>query len=228
MVALALSLFLAAGVMKIYVNNKVSQEVQQVAGEMVDNQRSALEFISRDLRDAGFTNVPGLAIIDSTLSAEGANDSSDTIAINKQSATDCLGVGTEDDSGIATNTYFVNNGRLMCRGVKTVQPIADGVESMQILYGEDTDAITPGGIRTANRYVGKDDVINFGNVVSVRISILFRSSRPIVATAQEETYNLLDATPITVNNNIAAIAVADLDRFRRQVITSTISFRNNL
>lgn len=54
------------------------------------------------------------------------------------------------------------------------QPMVSGVESMQILYGEDLDL---DGI--INRYVPAQLVTNFDNVLSVKLSIVARSANAV-------------------------------------------------
>jgi type IV pilus assembly protein PilW len=50
------------------------------------------------------------------------------------------------------------------------QELIEGIEDMQILYGEDTDADS-----TANYYVSADNVTNMAQVVSIRITLTART-----------------------------------------------------
>ena len=69
--------------------------------------------------------------------------------------------------------------------------MVEGVEDMQILYGEDTDADN-----VANRYVPSDEVGSMENVVSVRISLLLRSVENNLTTAPAPyTYMGTTTTP---------------------------------
>ena len=88
------------------------------------------------------------------------------------------------------------------------QELVEGVEDMQILYGEDTD-----GDGSANVYVTADAVGNMANVVSVRISLLMRTAD-----------NNLVGTPQTYNYDGSSITATD-KRIRR-VFNSTIKLRN--
>lgn len=54
------------------------------------------------------------------------------------------------------------------------EELVQGVESMQLLYGEDTSA-DPDGV--ADRYVNANDVADWDDVVSVRIQLLMQSQR---------------------------------------------------
>ncbi|MFN7097208.1 MAG: PilW family protein [Gammaproteobacteria bacterium] len=90
------------------------------------------------------------------------------------------------------------------------QEIVGNVENMIILYGEDTDSDG-----TANRYVRANQVTNMQNVVSVRISIVVRSSdNNIVTTPQPYVLNYQTITPT--------------DNKLRRVYTTTITLRNRL
>lgn len=55
------------------------------------------------------------------------------------------------------------------------QEMVEGVESIQFLYGEDTDTSDPDGV--ANRYVTANNVSDWMNVVSVRVHLLMQSVR---------------------------------------------------
>ena len=90
--------------------------------------------------------------------------------------------------------------------------LVEGVENMQIVYGEDTN--TPAD-NIANYYVPANAVVNWANVVSVRISLVIRSM----------TDNLA-AQPLAYAYNGATITPTD--RRLRQVFTSTIALRNRL
>jgi len=90
------------------------------------------------------------------------------------------------------------------------QSFIEGVENMQILYGEDTDADN-----TPNYYVPAGTVgLNMDQVVSIRISLLFASDDNISSQARAYTYNGIVTTPA--------------DRRIRRVFSSTIALRNRL
>jgi len=90
--------------------------------------------------------------------------------------------------------------------------LVEGVENMQILYGEDTDVAFDG---SANKYVPADAVGDWSRVVSVRISLLLRSAEDnVVSAPQTYTYNDSEVT--------------SSDRHLRRVYTTTIGLRNRL
>lgn len=93
--------------------------------------------------------------------------------------------------------------------------ILEGVESLQVLYGEDTN-----NNQSPNYYVSADDVTNWSKVVSLKISLLLRSLNNNVVTGDQ-----------SLEFNGALIKVDDThddktDRYLRRVFTSTVSLRN--
>lgn len=90
------------------------------------------------------------------------------------------------------------------------QEMIDGVEDLQILYGEDTD-----GSGAANRYVNETQVADMEVVVSVRIALVTRSSQTNVASAGQ-------------NYSVMGTNKASADTRLRQVYTATVGVRNRL
>ena len=230
MVALALSLILMAGVIQVYLSSKESFRIQNQLNEFQENQRIAIAFLQNSIRLAGnFSDIPQsslpanpIAIVNAG-TTNGNGTDSDTITVQFASPVDCLGQNTAAANGIATNSFSVINNQLVCTGVNNnPQPIISNVENMQILYGVDS-VTTNDDVPIADEYLPASAALNFSRVVSVRISILFRSSEPIRTTGIQQTFNLLDAPPISNNNNDPI----DL-RIKRQVITTTIPIRNAL
>lgn len=88
--------------------------------------------------------------------------------------------------------------------------IMEGVESLQVLYGEDTD-----NDQSPNYYVSAADVSNWRRVVSLKISLLLRS--------QEN--NLVERTN-KVEFHGGTVKPSDTDRYLRRVFSSTVSLRN--
>ncbi len=118
----------------------------------------------------------------------------------------------DDDDGDGINSLY-------CRGynidtsswVAGAQPLIDGIDNMQILYGiSDGTNIT--------RYQPADAVTNWSSIGAVRVSLLVSSGD---ATGQDisntRTFNLLDAPQVTLT-----------DRFNRQIFGTTIAINNSL
>ena len=96
--------------------------------------------------------------------------------------------------------------------------LLEGVENMQIVYGEDTDADADGanGDGTANRYVAFGaSGLDIDRIVSVRISVLVRSINNNLTTEPSPyTFNGITVTP------------GSADKYLRKVFTTTITLRN--
>jgi type IV pilus assembly protein PilW len=89
------------------------------------------------------------------------------------------------------------------------QPLLEGVENLQILYGVDS-----GDNGAANQYVAAGVGVDWNNVVSIRYAVLVRSIEPALPAADSKTHDLL-GTSITTN-----------DRFLRAVFSDTVTIRN--
>ena len=121
-----------------------------------------------------------------------------------------------------TNRYFVANDAagnpVLNRRSSEVNPVnpeevIEGVENMQILYGEDT----AGNDQIADTYVTAAAVADWDNVVSVRVSLLMRSVEEYGPDQDNATYDLLGTIIDPVD-----------DRRRRRVFTATIQLRNRI
>ncbi len=96
-------------------------------------------------------------------------------------------------------------------GDKNAEELVEGVENIQVVFGEDSD-----GDGVANQYIPADEVANFSRVVSVRLSLMFRTIRESAGKSKgSEQLNML-ATSVTTPS----------DRHYRRVFTTTIQLRN--
>ncbi|NOX10045.1 MAG: prepilin-type N-terminal cleavage/methylation domain-containing protein [Gammaproteobacteria bacterium] len=90
------------------------------------------------------------------------------------------------------------------------EELVDGIENMQIIYGEDTD-----GDGSANYYVSAGSVVDMNNVVSVRISLMVRNPDDKITDAGR-TYSYM-------GNTFSAP-----DQRLRKIFTTTITIRNRV
>ncbi|MEP7312676.1 MAG: PilW family protein [Pseudomonadota bacterium] len=95
-------------------------------------------------------------------------------------------------------------------GSAAPQLLIEGVENIQITYGEDTT-----GDQLADAYVTADAVGNWNNVISFSIAILVRSEDENGLDVDGRTYNLLGTNVGPFN-----------DRRQRSVFTTTVTLRN--
>lgn len=87
----------------------------------------------------------------------------------------------------------------------------DGVEDFQVVYGEDTD-----GSGVANYYVPADQVVDMGNVISIRFAVVTRSYDDNLSGGLTQNFIVLGATQTAPDSRL------------RQVYTSTVTVRNRL
>nr|WHW29623.1 putative PilW family protein [uncultured bacterium] len=78
-----------------------------------------------------------------------------------------------------------------CPGAASVE-LVEGVESLQILYGEDTDSD-----RVVNRFVSADSVADFADVTTIKLGLLMRSPNTGKETEDTDSYDLI--SNITIN-----------------------------
>ena len=102
--------------------------------------------------------------------------------------------------------------------VGAAEELVEGVEDMQILYGENTNNDAS---NSADRFIPADQVTTWDNVVSVRISLLVRSIEDnLVPAPQAYTFNGEDYDGESGNGSLPP------DGRLRRVFTSTINLRN--
>jgi type IV pilus assembly protein PilW len=220
MIAITIGLLMVAGILQISSASKESSRLQRNMGFVQENIRSAMGLLGNDIRRAGY--FPNILPNDNTVAivaastTDGGNANNDEITVSYEANNDCLGQNTPTVDGIRTavNHYYISDERLMCKGNgnTAAQPLVEGVESMQILYGENTD----GDPLSANRYV-RPSQANLKNVVSVRIAMRFLSREGVRQGIDNNKYALLDSEPFQP---------ADGDRHLRREITTTIALRN--
>ena len=134
---------------------------------------------------------------------------------------------------VRSSTYFIRNGangspalwrfsNNIAAGGTNPEELVEGVEDMEILYGEDTDATGTTGYGTANQYVDAASVGSWANVVSVRLALLMKTSSDILDNPQDYTF-LANTASTTV---AAATAVTPTDNAVRRTFSTTVQIRN--
>ena len=184
------------------------------------------------------TGLPG-SVPASLCTTNGAGNASDTVGFIMQPVIidgerrDCLGNTIAGNNDLIINQFSIipatgsTPAALGCRaynlttppaGVPNFQPLVEGVDSLQVLYGISTS----GDSRSANQYVSADRVganlSDWQKVRSVRISVLANSVVTTNDTSARQ-FVLLDAAPLTAAN-------LGNDRRNRQIFTTTIQLKN--
>ena len=93
--------------------------------------------------------------------------------------------------------------------------LIEGIESLQITYGEDTDN---NGL--IDRYSSADRVNDWRNILVVRIGILVRSQHATQGSSRAAAYD------DTFNVNGTEIRISPADNFLRQVFNASVQLRN--
>jgi len=239
MVALVISLFLLAGLLQMFIGTRQSSRVQENLSRVQENGRFVIDFLSRNIRLAGYrsrsTIEEGKSFEDKfgVRAIQGTNDDgtngSDTLTVvfegegtGQGDIRDCKNAQIISSAAVpvTSSNYFAvipNSAsgiyELLCAFGPTdpqKQAILEDIENIQILYGENTNGDAFG---VAEYYVPANNVANWDRVVSVRISVLVRTKENnLVAAPQAYSFNGATVTPT--------------DRRLRRVFTTTITLRN--
>lgn len=147
--------------------------------------------------------------------------------------TDCTGATFTDfvSDTIIVNVFWVsfddtaNSNSLFCQGhlfdgnvvleSGTAQAIANGVEALQVLYGEATEELPSNSARNVSRYVNADEVLDWERVYSLKIAVMTRSISDITNAISNKQYVMLDAGLYNFN-----------DAVNHQVFVSTFTIAN--
>jgi type IV pilus assembly protein PilW len=148
-------------------------------------------------------------------------------------STDCTGTSNAAfvDGTIIVNVFWVtfdaaaNSNSLFCQGhffdgtnvlaTNNAQAIANGVESLQVLYGEADTALPSNAERNASRYINADQVTDWERVFGIKISVMTRSISDVTSNISTKQFAMLDAGPFVFN-----------DAVNRQIFTSTFAISN--
>lgn len=247
MVAMVISLILLLGVINIFQASRTSYDMQSGMARLQENARFALDAMAYSLSMAGAKQLTAtdllplppinLAGTQDNVTANvtapynfttAAGTASDTISVSYTAAVDCVNNGTAGTGGIATDVYDIrwdtkndgdpsNDGpSLYCNNA----PLVEGVENLQILYGDDTD-----NDGVANAYVSRNNITTTDNdndgvlethIASIRIAILVSTVERTTGITSNSTFQLLNSPligPFT-------------DNLIRRVFTRTIPLQN--
>ncbi len=215
-IAMAIGAIILLGITSIYASSKKSSTVQNGLSRVQENGRFALNFLSRDLRMAGYPQGSGPLAFNDITTTEGATGLSDQITLqyNQPSITtvDCVGVVTNpiiNKYDIQVNAKGVPS--LFCNNIELIE----GIDSLQILYGLDTDS-TPDAV--ANIYITADNIANrWARIVSVRLAVLANSVTESSNVKTKNSYSVLGSNITGFN-----------DYKTRRIFNGTVMLRNNI
>ena len=118
--------------------------------------------------------------------------------------------------------YYIGQGtngepalfRRMMTPLQNPQELVSGVETLQILYGEDTV-----GTNAADDYVPADEVADWRTIVSVRFSVMTRSQDEVLDEENNRNFDMLGSEVSQANNG---------DRRVRLISVSTTALRGRM
>lgn len=198
MVGLVISLLLILVATSLYLSQRRTNSTQGDLGEIQENGRAIAQLLQRQLRQAGYSDFTfGLTFANPTIEAtnDGGVNQSDTLTLRYYgsalpganpaaapgdadypvadgSVVDCAGNEVNANT-LVTEVYAIVNDVngvpwLQCTVNGAATPLFRGVESFQVLLGEDSD-----GDYTVNRYIAPG-VAAVSNVVAMRVSMVLR------------------------------------------------------
>lgn len=194
MVALLLGSLVAIAATQLFLVNRQTSNLQQGIASVQDQGRFAMDYISRDLMQAGHDPAGAVQPFVFTGDAEEISkddDKYDLIAFQVREGFDCLG-SAKPYSGVKIYSVAVANKGLRCSytsstGRQVSGTIIDGVEAFQVQYGIDYDKFGEAGYGQADVYTdatAASSLISGASkkrIVSARFALLL-SSAGVVST----------------------------------------------
>ena len=200
MIAIALSIFIVAAMISLFVNSKQNYRMNENMSRMQENARFAMSFISRDVRMADYhACVPGdrlstaISGQDNTTEFEGHDNQTDSITVVWQ-ANDCVNSVTMEylikigDSEIPALFRSIDGG--------DDEELVEGIWGLEILYGEDTS-----GNNVPDRYVSAGSVTEMEDAISVRITLTAGTMESNFTTAGGRIFRDFTST-VTLRNRL--------------------------
>jgi type IV pilus assembly protein PilW len=171
MIAITLSIFITAAMISLFVNSKQNYRLNENMSRLQENARFAMAFLARDIRMSDYrtcVTADRLATAIAGTNNAGLNNS-DTVTVIWQ--TNACGASATSDTMI----YSIGNGSsgapALFRSVNGVNTeLVEGIENLQILYGEDTD-----NDDAPNYFVDSASITNMAQAVSVRLTVVART-----------------------------------------------------
>ncbi|MBF0193966.1 MAG: PilW family protein [Magnetococcales bacterium] len=221
MISMTIGLLILGGTVKIFQSQRSNYLLQQGLEQVQESGRFLTDFISADLRMAGYPRDSS-NIASSIIGTEGGDaNSSDSVTIQYESTINC---GGDLTGGVITqNQYLIQNNGSGTPELRCIGSVASGTqtytlvencERMQILYGEDTDTTLNGD---ANVYREASNVVDWDRVVTVRIAWLV-SNGQYVGGSEVRSHRLLNEAPVGPFN----------DGWLRRIFSTTVVLRNRV
>lgn len=230
MVALLIGVFLTGGVLALFAGTKQSYRINEGVSRVQESGRFAIEYLSRDLRQAGFMELGATLPSSFVMGWNGASSAptgataAGVAAYTPQTDAFSLSYIQPLNSAVThTIVYYIAPGQSGAPGLfrkedsSASQELLEGVYDMQIRYGLDTTTPADGQL---DSYADASGVTDWTRVVAVRLDLLLGSSES----------NLVDAPmslPYALNGGTFFTAASG-DRRLYQMFSTTVALRNRL
>lgn len=236
MISMILGLILLLMIGAAFVSSRQAFREQEDNARIQESGRFALEFIGRNIKQAGHAEIPFSGIkaeFEGTAirGTGGAAGVADTVTVQYDGALgdqDCEGTAiTAADIAVQNiviqNSFNIDaaNAELRCDGQKVIAPnepvptsgsvLLENVEDLQLLYGIDTT-----GEQSVDQYIAAPATADWGRVIAVRACVLIRSDKTNIASPG-----------FYLDCNGTSVAVPADGRLRR-TFTATFNLRNRV
>lgn len=199
LIAMAVGLFLLAGLLVLLQNVSGTHRNQTLLGQLHDNQRLAMTLMTDVIQATGYfpnptINTAASALPEMTLSGAtlvagqalygtaASSDPGDTLTVRFATASNdtvinCIGGTNISGANVAyVNTFSVKDGQLGCAlNGGNVAPLIDGVKRMDIWYGVKRDHSTENS--NVDTYLRANELTaaDWNRVSSVKVQLTFRN-----------------------------------------------------
>ena len=198
MIAVTLSVVIAAAMISLFVNSKENYRVNENMSRLQESARFAVSFLARDIRMADYRSCVTVDRLINAVAGENGTglNSSDAVTLIWQT-NDC-------DAAFATETrvYTIQAGAAgvpalfrSINGAAAVE-LVEGIQSLQILYGEDTDDDD-----VANYYVDSASISDMAQAISLKITLVVRSLESNLTSSGDAITRNFTST-ITLRNRL--------------------------
>lgn len=236
MVALLLGSLISLAATQLFLVNRRADNLQEGLSAVQDQGRFIVDFLSRDLMQAGHDPLASVAPFvftghDGHVSADGSRF--DTLVLRVNDGTDCI--GNTAFSGIkqyrvgsANNllcTEFKNEAGTWSAVHANSESLIDNVEAFQVLYGLDYDSLGASGYGQADAYVPATlAAAATQRIVSVRFAVLLSSARTVGFDSA-----LAPASFTVLDRSLGATeGINPADGRLYRMFTSTVALRNQM
>jgi type IV pilus assembly protein PilW len=190
LIGMVIALFLLAGLASIFSAMLQSSQTRNALSDLQERELLAATILSKTIQQSGYYPDPVLNTSAVALPAQGNFAAAQGIFGDAQTVTsrflapandlngaviNCQGGNNSTtNSVIYNNAFSVAGGALQCAlNGAAPQPLVDGVASMHLLYGVNTNAGTPNDTRSVTQYTATVPAAGWNNVLNVRATLCF-------------------------------------------------------